>query len=211
MRLRRIVDDLTGRAHHRVLDVLRAQIDVAMDGISVAIAMTGGALTTSAARARINEVEHDGDTRRGELVAELSAALTTPIDREDLYRLSRSIDDVLDNLRDFVREADLYAVDPDLAAQPLLEAVAAGLRTLRQAVDLMLDRPGDVAAASLLAHKQAGRVRVLYQSAMAHLLAGEVTSVTMKQRELFRRLDVVGLRLAECSDALSDAMLKRSH
>ena len=38
----------------------------------------------------------------------LAGVLVTPVDREDLFRLSRSIDDVLDNLRDFVREWDLY-------------------------------------------------------------------------------------------------------
>jgi len=211
MRLRRIVDDLAGRAHHRVIDVLHAQIDVAVEGIAVASAMASGSLTPSAARVRIASVEHDGDDRRAELVAELSAALTTPIDREDLYRLSRSVDDVLDNLRDFVRETDLYGVEPDPAGAPLLEAVGDGMRILAGAVDLMLGRPREVAAASLLAHKQAGKVRQLYQAAMADLLDGELTSDTLKQRELFRRLDVVGLRLAECADALSDAMLKRSH
>jgi uncharacterized protein Yka (UPF0111/DUF47 family) len=173
--------------------------------------MTDGELSPSAARQRMNEVEHDGDGSRGDLVAELSAALTTPIDREDLYRLSRSVDDVLDNLRDFVRETDLYGVAPDPDGTPLLEAVAEGLRTLDSAVDLMLDRPHEVTDASLLAHKQAGRVRQLYQTTMARLLDGDITNATLKQRELFRRLDVVGLRLAECADALSDAMLKRSH
>lgn len=210
-RLRRIVDDLAGRSHHRILDVLRAQIDVSAQGVGVAADMAAGELAPADARARMARIEHAGDARRAELVGELSAALTTPIDREDLYRLSRSVDDVLDDLRDFVRETDLYLVPPDPSGVPLLRAVADGLAALRAAVDLIDDRPAEVAEVSLTAHKQAGRVRQLYQTAMAELLDEPVSSAVLKQRELFRRLDGVGQRLAECADALSDAMLKRSH
>jgi hypothetical protein len=46
---------------------------------------------------------------------------------------------------------------------------------------------------------------------VASLFEQEVSTELLKRRELLRRLDVVGLRLGECADALSDAMLKRSH
>ncbi|TDU87996.1 hypothetical protein EV138_1535 [Kribbella voronezhensis] len=64
---------------------------------------------------------------------------------------------------------------------------------------------------TLAVRKCAGRVRQLYQSSVADLFEQEVSTDLLKRRELLRRLDVVGLRLGECADALSDAMLKRSH
>jgi hypothetical protein len=67
----------------------------------------------------------------------------------------------------------------------------------------------EAAEAALAAHKRTGRVRHLYAQGLAELLSGEVTAPVLKRRELLRRLDVVGLRLAECADALADAMLKR--
>jgi hypothetical protein len=39
--------------------------------------------------------------------------------------------------------------------------------------------------------------------------ADDVTMELIKRRELLRRLDVVGLRLIEAVDALSDGLLKR--
>ena len=66
-------------------------------------------------------------------------------------------------------------------------------------------------AATLAARKQAGRVRQLYQAALADLFRAELSTDTLRRRELLRRLDVIGLRLGESADALSDAMLKRSH
>jgi hypothetical protein len=67
-----------------------------------------------------------------------------------------------------------------------------------------------VARGALAAHKRAGRVRHLYGIGLAEILSGEITGPVFKSRELLRRLDVVGLRMAECADALADAMLKRT-
>lgn len=211
MTFRRIVDDLTGRSHHQLTDLLAAQLDAAIEGVGLASAMSEGTLTPAEARTAMVDVEHRGDTGRAGLVAELAVALTTPIDREDLYRFSRSVDDVLDNLRDLVRETDLYGAEGDPAHLPALAGVAEGLAMLRGAVQGLADRPGEVDAATSAARKSAGQVRRHYQLAMAELLRQEVGSDTLTRRELLRRLDVVGLRLGESVAALSDAMLKRSH
>lgn len=209
-RLRRLLDDLAGRAHRRVVGILLAQIDSALDGVEVAAMVTDGRIAAGVGRARMSEVEHAGDAYRAELVTELVAALTTPVDREDLFRVSRSVDDVLDTLRDYVRETDLYRVRLGAMATGALAEIAEGLRDLRRAVDRLTARPGDVAEAALAAHKHAGAVRHFYGVQLARLLDGELTGEMLKCRELLRRLDVVGLRLGECADALSDAMLKRS-
>jgi len=211
MTFRRIVDDLTGRSHHQLTDLLAAQLDAAIEGVGLASAMSEGTLTPAEAREAMVDVEHRGDTGRAGLVAELAVALTTPIDREDLYRFSRSVDDVLDNLRDLVRETDLYGAQGEPADLPALAGVAEGLAMLRGAVQGLSDRPGEVDAATEAARKAAGQVRRHYQLAMAELLRQEVGTETLTRRELLRRLDVVGLRLGESVAALSDAMLKRSH
>ncbi len=44
---------------------------------------------------------------------------------------------------------------------------------------------------------------------IAELLVGEVDVQMLRQRELLRRLDVVGLRFGEAADALADGSLKR--
>jgi uncharacterized protein Yka (UPF0111/DUF47 family) len=211
MRIRRLYDDLTGRTHHRALDALHSQLGMAIDGVTLTARMTRGELSPSDARAEMVDVEHAGDSLRAVLVAELSTALTTPIDREDLYRLSRSVDDVLDNLRDLVRETDLYRADPAVGDLEILAAVGEGLALLQTAVASLPRRPAEVTVTTLAVRKCAGRVRQLYQSAVASLFEQDVSTDLLKRRELLRRLDVVGLRLGECADALSDAMLKRSH
>ncbi|MFG1754533.1 DUF47 domain-containing protein [Streptosporangium sandarakinum] len=210
-RFARAWDDLRGRSGRRVMDLVRGQVAVARAGAVLACSTASGEIDRSAARTRMAEVEHEGDAARAELVRALLRTLATPIDREDLFRLSRSVDDVLDHLRDYVREADLFGpADLSFATEPL-QAVIGGLDELDRALPKVFDDPGSVTVAVLATRKACNRVRQLYQARLTELFAGPLEMDTLRERELLSRLDAVGRRLGESADALADAMLKRSH
>jgi uncharacterized protein len=210
-RLRRFARNLTGGTDQVLIGHLVAQLDAALEGISVARSLAGGELDTGEARATLGRVESRGDDARRELIAELSRTLAAPMDREDLFRLSRSTDDVLDNLRDLAREFDLYEIDGEPLLVDALANVERGLLALREAVGCLVDAPELASLRAAEAKKT--DIRSSYQQAMAALLAEgqEVTTETLRRRELLRRVDVTGLRLAEAADALSDGAVKRSH
>ncbi|MER5621530.1 DUF47 family protein [Streptosporangium sp. NPDC002544] len=210
-RFARAWDDLRGRSGRRVVGLVRSQVAVARAGAELARSTAAGEVERSAARARMAEVEHEGDEARAELVRILRRVLATPIDREDLFRLSRSIDDVLDQLRDYVRELDLFGPEDLRFAVEPLQAVIDGLDELEGAVLKMIDAPGSVTMAVLDTRKACSRVRQLYQARLAELFAEPLDMDTLRRRELLSRLDAVGRRLGEAADALADAMLKRSH
>lgn len=209
-RLRRFGRDLTGRNDEVLLAALLGQLDAAIEAAEVAHAIAAGELAPGEGCARLDDLETRGDDRRRELIDELARILAPPIDREDLFRFSRSADDVLDNLRDLGREFVLY----ELASEPLLveplAGVRAGVEGLRRAVEALVDDPATSIRATTGSKKN--DVRGRYQRAMAELLAGPepVTGLTLRRRELLRRVDVVGLRLGEAADALSDGAVKRS-
>jgi hypothetical protein len=104
----RLARDLTSRSTGDLVGLLGDQLGCTELGARLVMSMADGSISTEDAYRSMREVEHDGDQARAGLVAALGRVLTTPIDTEDMFRLSRSIDDVLDNLRDFVREVDLY-------------------------------------------------------------------------------------------------------
>lgn len=210
-RFARAWDDLRGRSGRRVVDLVRGQVAVARAGAVLARSTASGTIERSAARTQMAQVEHEGDAARAELVRVLRRMLATPIDREDLFRLSRSVDDVLDHLRDYVREADLFGPEDLVFAVEPLQAVIDGLDELEDAVLKMIDDPGSVTVAVLATRKACSRVRQLYQTRLTELFAGPLEMDTLRGRELLSRLDAVGRRLGEAADALADAMLKRSH
>lgn len=209
-RLRRLLLDLSGRSDAIFVGHLTGQVDATLEGLALALDTVRGG-DSSVARDRMGDIEHEGDDRRGDLVDALAQALTTPIDREDLFRLSRSIDDVLDNLRDFTRELDLFHPDDQDAFAPLLEALTDGTTALRVAVAALGDDPTQITSAAKNAKRHSNELRRLYQRALAELYGGELSMDTLKRRDLLRRLDVVGLRLDEAADALADGAMKRSH
>jgi uncharacterized protein Yka (UPF0111/DUF47 family) len=207
--MRGFVRSLTGRAERDVVAALVAQVQAAADGTRLAIEVCAGHWTTGDGRAAMGDIEHDGDERRRRAVEILTRSLVTPIDREDMFRLSRSIDDVLDNLRDFTREYDLYSWGPDPVLADVHEGIAEGIESLREAVGSLTGGAGAVRRTALGARKN--DIRQRYQTAMRAVLDEPLSSETLKRRELLRRLDVVGLRIREAADALADGAVKRSH
>ncbi len=205
----RVIRDLTGASSHEFVELLAGHLDTTLAGARLAGDVVAGIVPPDAAQDRMREIEHQGDEYAVRLTAALSSTLVTPIDREDLVRVSRSIDDVLDNLRDFLREWELFQLKNGAALGPLLDAVVVAIGGLRQAVEA-LDHPAQIMELAHAARRAGVQIRRLYELELAGLFRGEVTMRVLKTRELLRRIDVVGLRLGEAADALVDAAVKRN-
>lgn len=201
--------ELTGASDRDVVAGLSAQLEVARDAAAVAGRMVRGELGTEEARAETARIEQAGDEARDEVFRLLADLLTTPMDREDLFRLSRSLEQVVDNLRDFVREADLLDVGDDELLRPVVAAVAAALDGLAPAVASVGEDLVRAGQEGMQAHREINEVRRTYQRGLADLYRGELTMLVLKRRDLLRRLDIVGLQLAEAVAALSDGAMKR--
>lgn len=215
--IRTLFRELTGRSHADFADALVAQLEACLQGAEIAHLLTRGEIDNSVARARMTEIEHVGDKLRGELVERLANTIVTPIDREDLFRLSRSIDDVLDNLRDYAREVDLLNAAPELGGWAgLTEAITNTIRSLKTTIEDLAEGPERLESSLLRAKKSCNDVRKRYQRAVADLLSADREIAEqdprsiMRQRELLRRLDIVGLRMGEAADALADGLMKRN-
>lgn len=209
-RLPRLVRELTGRSDGVLIDLLAAQAASARSAAELCRDAVGDKGDAARSRQEVARVEHEGDEHRRQLIVELSRSLVTPIDREDMFRLSRSIDDVVDNLRDFAREWDLYGVGGAAPLHAVLVAVVEVIGHLESAIDGIRQRPTTISEPVLAAKKAGNLVRYLYQDALAQLFAGDLDMDVFRQRELLRRLDVVGLRLGEAADVLADAAVKRT-
>ncbi|MGW0803585.1 DUF47 domain-containing protein [Nonomuraea sp. NPDC002799] len=188
---------------------LLGQLQATKEGAWLAMAMIGGEVGRTGAHEQMRSIEHLGDEERARLIEELKTALVTPIDREDLFRLSRSIDDVLDSLRDFVRESHLYRVPEQIRFTPLLDQVIVGIDALEAAVRDLTSRPSVVPHDALEAKKAGGAIRRMYQYEISRIFSGEITADAMKERELVRRLEIVGVAIGEAADAIADGAMKR--
>lgn len=210
-RLRRFVRNLLGGSDDILMGHLAQQIAATHQGADLAAEMLAGKLPGEEAYEKMVDIEHRGDEARARLVSEIGRALTTPIDREDLFRVSRSIDDILDNLRDLAREYSLYGVRATPSHVAVAEAIRSGIEELEAALSALAHEPPEASHMVLGARKEANQVRRMYQEGLASVVDNEITSEVIKRRELLRRLDVVGLRLGEAADALADGIMKRGY
>lgn len=210
-RLRRFGRDLTGRGHETLVAHLEDQLDATLTAVRTVRGVAAAEVATADGREALRGCAQAGGAARTELVRELSRTLASPIDREDLFRLSRSVDDVLENLRDLSREFDLFEVPGEPLLADVLANVEAGCVALLGAVRCLVEAPQRAAAGA--AEVKRNEVRPSYERAIAALFADgqEVTPQLLRRRELLRRVDVVGLRLAEAADVLADGAVKRSH
>lgn len=190
-----------------VKDILVQQIDVAFEATELANMVCSREADAQESRRPMRTIEHEGDDARATLVERINVVLTVPLEREDLFRASRYVDDVTDNLRDMVREMAKWEVPTGLWSRDVLAPAEASLKELKEA----LNTRDNVKAREhcLAARHHAGQLRRKYQNGLERVFAEELTMDTLKKREILRRVDSIGPRLTAASDALLDEMIKR--
>ncbi|MDN6429015.1 MAG: DUF47 family protein [Propionibacterium sp.] len=187
--------------------ILVRQIDCALEAARLANQVCSLESDCSQARRSMRTIEHAGDDARRSLVREIEMALNVPLEREDLFRASRSIDDVLDSTRDLVREIAEWEVPLGDWSRGAMDPVESALARFREA--LRSEDPERARSQYLAARQEARRTRRVYDRGLAIVLRQEVTADILKQREVLRRIESIGRDLIEVSNALLDGMVKR--
>lgn len=70
----------------------------------------------------MHEIEHRGDTQKHEMIEKLMKAFITPIERNDIYKLSHTIDNLTDNIEEIVIK--LYITSPQKIRAEAYEFIA---------------------------------------------------------------------------------------
>lgn len=103
---------------------LEKQANVAFEGAKALSKFSTNGQTTKEARAAVQKIEHEGDRIVHELEEALAKTFVTPIDREDLQKLSSELDTVLDLTNGAIRACDMLGVKkPTVPMQKLIECL----------------------------------------------------------------------------------------
>ena len=162
---------------------------------------------------QISETEKQADEARRILISELMNTFVTPLDREDIFALSRDIDDILDYANTTVDEMEILDVDPTPYMQQMAELLFQASKELQLAVLRLQDKHLTVAAEhATRAKKIENRVEAIYREALADLFKGpknikHVMSM-MKAREIYRHLSNAADREDQAANVISDIIMK---
>jgi predicted phosphate transport protein (TIGR00153 family) len=165
-----------------------------------------------AASALLDAKEKEGDEARRILIDELNKTFVTPFDREDIFALSRTIDDVLDYAYSTVDELEILKVAPT----PFMQTIAALLRDaayeLFMAVNTLEEHPAVANDHAQRAKALENRVEGVYREALADLFRGaeDIKHVVkmMKLREVYRHLSNAADRGDEAANVIADIVVK---
>ena len=190
--------------------LLIKQAEWAVKGLDALMEYTRTSDETCAAAVR--QCEKDADEVRRILVDELNRTFVTPMDREDIFALSRAIDDILDYAYSTVDEMQVLHVTPNSYLQRMVSLLRDAANEVHLAMQRLKDHPGVAADHAQRAKALENRVESVYREAIAALFEGPTEPQhiveMLKLREIYRHLSNAADRGDEAANIISDVVIK---
>jgi uncharacterized protein len=165
-----------------------------------------------AASALLTAKEKEADETRRILIDDLNKTFVTPFDREDIFALSRTIDDVLDYAYSTVSELEILKVAPTPFMQQIAFLLRDAAHELSMAVDTLVEHPAVANDHAQRAKALENRVEGVYREALADLFSGaeDIPHVIkmLKLREIYRHLSNAADRGDEAANVIADIVVK---
>ncbi len=195
---------------NRFLELLVKQAEYAVEGLE---ALQLYVRNPDVALAdRVSKIEKDADEVRRVLIDELNRTFITPFDREDIFALSRDIDDVLDYANTTVEEMVLLKVDPNQYLERMVSLLYEAAMEIYRGVLRLEDHPNVANDHAVRAKALENRVEKVYREAIASLFVNpndlaEVMQI-LKLREIYRHLSNAADRGDEAANVIADIVVK---
>lgn len=161
---------------------------------------------------KLTMIEKEADEVRRILIDELNRTFITPIDREDIFALSLTIDDVLDYAESTIEEMHLLDVKPNSYLERIVSLLQQAARELCLAVERIEDHPNVANDHAVRAKALENRVETVYREAIADLfrMPRDIEHVVemLKLREVYRHLSNAADRGDAAANVIGDIVVK---
>jgi len=163
--------------------------------------------------ARVSQIEKEADEVRRILIDELNRTFITPIDREDIFALSLTIDDMLDYANTTVDEMTILKVIPNSYLQRMVSLLTDAAREIHRGVLCLEDHPRVANDHAVRAKALENRVESVYREGIANLfsLPRDVDHIVemLKLREIYRHLSNAADRGDQAANVIGDIVVKK--
>lgn len=191
-----------------VVGMLRRQTEITVEGMDALVAWSVG---EPGAGDEVRMCEHRADDHKRELRLALTDAFSTPLDPEDIFELSRGLDEVMNSAKNAVREAEVMQIEPDPAIADMARALAEGTRHLIEAfATIEKDSDDGETNAADRAVKSQRRLEHVYRDAMSALIKLDDVREIAARREIYRRLARTSDNLIGVAERVWYSALKES-
>jgi uncharacterized protein len=160
---------------------------------------------------RMRAAEHAGDDATHAIFRQLNLSFITPFDREDIYRLASTLDDVMDAMEAAVDLVVLYQIDElpaglvdqvevlERAAELTAEAMPR-LRTMKHLTEYWIE-----------INRLENQADQVYRRLLAHLFSGQYDTVTiLKLKEVVDQLEAAADGFEHVANTIETIAVKES-
>ncbi len=193
--------------------MLDQQADVVLEGAEALLDMVKDYTNVAEKRDRIKEIEHKGDDLVHTIAEELNKTFVTPIDHDDMSRLTSRLDDVLDYIEAAAHRMWAYQVEsvpPEMVN--LTEVVLGSVKEVNHAVkDLRnFKRRNEILQHCIEINRWENVGDDITHEAVANLFKGNDVVELIKLKEIYEHLEMATDKCEDVADVIKDIFIKNS-
>lgn len=198
------------KSENKFVTLINQQTSKTQEGINLLLEYLAN--PTPEAAEKITLKEKEADEVRRILIYELNRTFVTPFDREDIFSLSRAIDDVMDYAYSTVNEMEILKVKPTTYMVQMASLLRDAANELHLAIERIEQHPGVASEHAQRAKAIENRVEGVYREALADLFNGaeDMKHIVkmLKMREVYRHLSNSADRGDEAANIIADIVVK---
>jgi len=198
---------------HKFFDLLKSQSNVVLKSANAISEMTKDPAHVSEHSFKIQKIENEGDVIVHDLIELLNRTFVTPIDHDDLSRLTSKMDDILDSIDEAATRMRLYeisAIPPKM--DQLIDILLKQVRIIQASIEMMSDRSERPALLdkTVEINRLENVADEITHSALAELFKLEDVRSILKLKEIYEQLETATDRCEDVADIVKDVIIKNS-
>lgn len=194
-------------------DLLENQADVVLEGAEALLDMAKNFNHVTEKRDRIKDIEHKGDDLVHTTAEALNKTFVTPIDHDDLSKLTSRLDDILD----FIEAAshrmwsyEIKSVPPDMVK--LAEVILTSVKEVNHAVkDLKnIKKKNEIIRHCIEINRLENVADDVTHVAVAALFKKHDPIEIIKLKEIYEHLEMATDKCEDAADVMKDVLIKHA-
>lgn len=194
-------------------DMLEQQADVVVEGAEALMDMVSNFHNVAEKRDKIKDIEHKGDELVHTIATALSKTFVTPIDQEDISKLTSRLDDILDYIEAAshrIWSYEIKAIPPDMVK--LTEVIVKGSKEVNHAVkDLRnFKKKNEILNHCIEINRLENTGDDITHVAVAGLFKKYDAVDIIKLKEIYEYLEEATDKCEDAADVIKDVFMKNS-
>jgi predicted phosphate transport protein (TIGR00153 family) len=157
---------------------------------------------------KVLTIEDEADELRRILIDCLDKSLVTPIDREDIFRLSGEIDDIIDYARTTIEEMDIYELAPNEALKQMVQVLLEATKYINTGMKHLKEHKTIAGENAVRAKKLENELETLYRIKLKELVQHEDFGFVFKMREVYRHISNLADKVDMAANTIEHIIFK---